>query len=144
MKTETKCFECLGPEHPSEESICNKGLTPQNYTLNQALDKYIERIKQDYLKGNALLAGTIQPISNVRNEMFVKFALGLHYKMGSMYIKVISGSGVHSFIVREDGSKFKKGDILKAATWRAPALNQARGNIFGEYRIRWTGAEYLR
>jgi hypothetical protein len=40
--------------------------------------------------------------------------------------------------------KFKKGDILMAAGWNAPARNAARGNILdGGYDINWTGACYL-
>ena len=39
---------------------------------------------------------------------------------------------------------FKKGDILKAASWSAPAKNRARGNILeGNYPIQWTGPLYL-
>lgn len=111
--------------------------------MKNALDLYLTEIKKDYLKWSPPGKGDeIQ--QKVRDESVARFFSGLRYKMGSMYIKVISGNGVHSFIVREDGPKFKKGDILKAATWRAPALNQARGNIFGEYHISWTGADYLK
>jgi hypothetical protein len=36
----------------------------------------------------------------------------------------------------------KEGDILKCASWKAPALNFIRGNILeGNYgNCRWTGA----
>jgi hypothetical protein len=40
-------------------------------------------------------------------------------------------------------SDIKKGDILKAASWNMPAQNAARGNIFGDYIVRWTGALYM-
>ena len=40
---------------------------------------------------------------------------------------------------------FKKGDVLKAASWAAPALNQPRGNVLeGNYPMQWTGPLYLR
>jgi hypothetical protein len=41
--------------------------------------------------------------------------------------------------------RFKKGDVLKAASWAAPALNQPRGNVLeGNYPMQWTGPLYLR
>ena len=44
-----------------------------------------------------------------------------------------------------DFKHFKKGDILKAAGYNAPALNSARGNILsGNYAIQWTGPLYLK
>ena len=60
---------------------------------------------------------------------------------GGRYIKIIRGSGVHCFVDKISG------DVLKAASWKAPAKH-ARGNIFdaknglgmmGEY-----GPAYLR
>ena len=47
--------------------------------------------------------------------------------------------------VRLAQEKFKKGDLLKAAGWAAPARNAARGNILkGGYVINWTGPLYLK
>ena len=64
---------------------------------------------------------------------------------GKKYIKVVQDTGVFCFIVKEALKHFRKGDILKAAGYNAPALNQARGNILdGNYRIQWTGPLYLK
>ena len=66
-------------------------------------------------------------------------------KEGKKYIKVVQDTGVFCFIVKENFKHFVKGDILKAAGWNAPALNQARGNVLaGNYRIQWTGPLYLK
>jgi hypothetical protein len=61
---------------------------------------------------------------------------------GKKFIKVLNNHAAHSFIVLEDDGKFNAGDILKAASWSAPAKNFARGNVInGEYgRISWAGA----
>ena len=64
---------------------------------------------------------------------------------GKKYIKIVQGNSVFCFIVKEDFKHFKKGDILKAAGFNAPALNQPRGNILtGNYPIQWTGPLYLK
>ena len=73
-----------------------------------------------------------------------------HVVPGTKYLKVVKNmygdsDSVHSFIVRTDVPKlgFVAGDILKAATWKAPATNYTRGNVFtpNTYveRARWTG-----
>ena len=81
-----------------------------------------------------------------------EFCKGLEVKLLRKWYKVINNDrngsrSVHSFIVKEDcvanGKNWKKGDILKASGWNAPALNQPRGNIFGDYKVAWTGALYL-
>ena len=63
------------------------------------------------------------------------------YKVNKKYIRVVCGGSVHCFVNLENG------DVLKAASWSAPA-KIARGNIFddnnglgsmGEY-----GPAYLR
>ena len=67
---------------------------------------------------------------------------GIEFEPGSKYVKVvkISAGGsrsVHSFVEKETGA------IWKAASWKAPAKNFARGNVFdaGTYlnRLEWTG-----
>ena len=64
--------------------------------------------------------------------------------MGKKYIKIVQDTGVFCFIVKEDFKHFKKGDILKAAGYNAPALNSARGNVLtGNYHIQWTGPLYM-
>lgn len=61
----------------------------------------------------------------------VKFA----YTEGKKYGKIESSNGgVFCFIVLgDDDPKFKKGDILKPASWRAPTRNFSRGNVANGY-----------
>jgi hypothetical protein len=63
------------------------------------------------------------------------------YVEGSRYIRVIRGGSAHAFIDRRNG------DVLKPATWKAPAKGM-RGNIFDESnglsRMTEHGPMYLR
>ena len=45
---------------------------------------------------------------------------------GRKYAKVVVGDSVHTFVNKENG------DILKAASFKAPAKNGVRGSIFAE------------
>lgn len=84
-------------------------------------------------------------LANHQKDMIVDFNTNLDYAVGKKYIKVISKGSVWGFIVNTDNDKkFKKGDILKAAGWNAPARNHARGNIIdGGYSVCWTGPYYM-
>ena len=63
---------------------------------------------------------------------------------GKKYIKIVQGTGVFAFIMKEDSGHLKKGDVLKAAGYNKPALNSARGNVLeGNYHIQWTGPLYM-
>ena len=96
--------------------------------MEQQLEIYKQKIIQDYN-------------SRCNNaEMQKEFADGIEIREGKKYYKVIGHRSVHSFIVKQDDAKFRKGDILKAASWAAPATNFARGNILEDFEIRWTGA----
>jgi len=108
--------------------------------MEVALDNLIDRIVEDYSRFT-------KDFDQPRLE---RFHAGLTVKEGKKYFKIIKGdieddqTMVWGFVVKEDTPKFKRGDILKAAGWAAPATNKARGNILGDdYTIRWTGPEYL-
>ena len=71
----------------------------------------------------------------------------LTFKKGSKFIKIQSGSSVWGFVCMYDGHfqglPIKRGDLMKPASWRAPAKH-SRGNIFdGTAKYKWTGPEYL-
>ena len=79
----------------------------------------------------------------------VEKKLELSLKPGRKFIKVVEGSRVWGFIAKVDGVHkgipMLKGDILKAATWRAPAKH-SRGSIFDSEMHKsfsWTGPNYL-
>ena len=102
------------------------------------INQLITDIKADYARWS-------KNMTSYRQEMIDEFNARVRVTEGKKYYKVIQGTSVWGFIVKEDGGKFRKGDILKAAGWNAPATNSARGNIIdGGYSIQWTGPMYLR
>jgi len=85
--------------------------------------------------------------SDISAKMNAEYAENFTITYGTKYIKITEkGGGVKAFVVGVDNDKkFKKGDILMAAGYNAPARNKARGNILdGGYPINWTGACYLK
>jgi hypothetical protein len=67
---------------------------------------------------------------------------GVEFAPGKKYVRIdtISGGGSRStfcFVEKENGN------IWRAASWRAPARNFIRGNVFDQAsyidRVRWTG-----
>lgn len=98
------------------------------------LVEYLDYIKADYAKWKT--------DSPYRDEFIADFNAGLRVEVGSKFIKVVSNGSAHSFICLRDMGKFTKGDILKAASWAAPAKNFPRGNTMSRNFgfVRWTGA----
>ena len=67
---------------------------------------------------------------------------GVEFDEGKKYVKIVTISGggsrsVYCFVEKENGN------IWRAASWKAPARNFVRGNVFDQKsyidRIRWTG-----
>jgi len=75
-------------------------------------------------------------------RMWDEYADGFTVEYNKKYVRISANNSVLGFIVAVDNDKkFKKGDILKPAGWKAPARNFARGNVLdGGYEIHWTGA----
>jgi hypothetical protein len=98
------------------------------------LEAYLDAIKADYAKW----LGTD---TDIRIEMIRQFNESLRVIDGNKYLKVVKNGSVHSFICKRDMGKFTTGDVLKAASWAAPARNFARANLFqGDFsKVRWTG-----
>ena len=102
-------------------------------SFDDAMDNLFVKIQEDYAKLN----------------MTHRTSLDLSLKMGRKFIKVVEGTRVWGFIAKVDGTHkgvpMLKGDILKAATWRAPAKH-SRGSIFDKEMHKsfsWTGPNYL-
>jgi hypothetical protein len=114
-----------------------------NEAMNIAVNELIEAIKTDYF--NFLTRMNDREPSTFAKEQMETFYDKIEVRPGNKYIKIIKDRSVWGFIVNtENDKKFRKGDLLKAASWAAPARNAARGNILdGGYRIQWTGPLYL-
>ncbi len=116
--------------------------------MQQQIEKLIEDIVTDYVNWQGICASKRNDTCNkVQKDMFDRFKSCLSFKEGKKYIKIFTeGGSVWGFVVNTDSdTKFRKGDILKAAGWNAPARNSARGNVLdGGYMIQWTGPLYLK
>jgi hypothetical protein len=99
--------------------------------LAMALIGYKDAIVSNYYNKWAPEAGVDVDVSR----------FGIEFEEGSKYVKVVSVSwnsrSVHSFVEKATG------DIWRAASWKAPARNFTRGNVFDQSsylnRTTWTG-----
>ena len=112
--------------------------------MQTQIENLLENIKADYI--NWTTHNGTKEISSYSQGQIDAFDDNVEVKHGKKYIKIVGGvsTGVWGFIVAtDDHPKFKKGVILKAAGYNNPATNAARGNLFEDYTIRWTGPLYL-
>jgi hypothetical protein len=110
--------------------------------LKKEIEKLIEAIVNDYFtwtERSIVANGWKHTTAEAKAD---EFRAGIEIKEGSKYIKIITDKSVWGFI-NKGNPKFEVGDLLKAATWSAPALNKARGNIFERYSVAWTGPHYI-
>ena len=115
--------------------------------FDRAIDRLVVGIGDDYQKWSSPLKSDTKSMCDIKKRMIGEFKDGIKLKNGQKYIKVITGTSVWGFIAKEDGLlkgiPHKKGDVFKAAGWRAPA-KWARGSIFsGKKFYSWTGPNYL-
>ena len=106
----------------------------------------------DYLKSNPIVAKFISKVNEERKQYYKHMdsmtdKTELTVEIGNKFIRLWQGTSCWGFISRVDGdlkgSPIKKGDLLKAATWKAPAKH-ARGNIIdGTAKYGVYGPEYL-
>ena len=100
--------------------------------LDLCIQEYVAHLQKDY--------------DSKGSNQFIEF----HYVTGRKYVHVymnhvgqfsIGQRSSHSWIMIDDDKKFKQGDILKSASWKAPARNFGRGNVLcgGFKHIRWCG-----
>lgn len=103
--------------------------------FSDAIDAYAKYIVDDYMNYSRGYTGTKQ--------------FEISFDRGSKFIKIVrttlgNARSVHSFVALEGNQRWPVGTILKSASWRAPAQNFARGNIFTPEKFRghisWTGA----
>ena len=104
-------------------------------SFDEAMDNLLVKIQEDY--------------DNWGSRTGIDKKLDLNLDKGRKFVKVIEGNRVWGFIAKVDGVHkgvpMLKGDILKAAGWRAPAKH-SRGSIFDSEMHKsfsWTGPNYL-
>lgn len=60
-----------------------------------------------------------------------KFRKRLSLTVGKKYIRIVNSGSAWGFVVNtHDDSKFAYGDVLKPASWKTPARNFSRHNVF--------------
>lgn len=106
-----------------------------------------------YLKTNKVVEKFLQEVDKKIGEYYDANLSNLPHPMirvelGNKFIKITSDNSCWGFISRVDdvlkGSPIKKGDLLKPASYKAPARH-ARGNILdGTANYGVYGPEYLK
>ena len=111
-------------------------------TLEEGISNMMSGAKADYERMST--SNFKKELTGYSKEQVDNWDNKTKVSQGKKYIKIVQDTGVFCFIAKEDFKHFKKGDILKAAGYNAPALNSARGNVLtGDYYVQWTGPLYM-
>ena len=122
-----------------------KQVTKQFTNIQDGIKNLIKAANADYCDRSYKEDGEI---SDHVLKMQEQFKNGWTIKEGKKYIGIYKTLGnqlsIWGGVVKEDGGRFKKGDILKAAGYGKYAMNAPRGNVLeGNFSVVWTGANYL-
>ena len=119
----------------SNTTKTEKTMTKNGLSFDDAMDNLLVKIQEDYDKWGSR--------SGINKKM------DLSLKPGRKFIKVVHDNSVWGFVSLVDGmhkgAPIKRGDIMKAAGWRA-AAKHSRGSIFDaemHKSFSWTGPNYL-
>jgi hypothetical protein len=97
----------------------------QEHDMDMALTQYMDKIQDSYSQWSKGAA-----------------RLQIRFDRGSKFYKCVVDTSAHSFICRKAHDKWQVGDVLKAATWSAPAKNFIRGNVLTQQynaNFSWAG-----
>lgn len=113
------------------------------YTLDQGVTEAVRIMQESYINLYKARADDNAFRKEYAKEQVAKFIETTRVEKGRNYIKVAADGSVKFFVVAKPTKGFKVGDILKAASWRAPATNFSRGNVCdGVFNLTWTGVNY--
>ena len=114
-----------------------------------SLKEYILSIKADYDAWKSRTGPSPAEMNDEERKIAEKDQLLVTLEVGSTYLRVVTEHHgirtLHSVIVNRPpkvaGKQFNVGDILKPASWRAPATNFTYGNVLsgGPRDLSWTG-----
>lgn len=111
-------------------------------TLDAGVAAYCEFLKEEYEK---FMNRSNLATPERKKEMIEEFNNSINVRKGKKYIKILANNSVKAFIVAKEDNMFNVGDLLKAASFAAPAKNAARGNVLeGKFSGTWTGPAYMK
>ena len=124
-----------------------KQVTKQFTDIKDGIKNLIKAANADYCDNRSYGS---EGKTEIRTKMEEQFKNGWKIKEGKKYIGIYKTLGnqqsIWGGVVKEDGGRFKKGDILKAAGYGTYTMVGAgrRGNVLeGNFSVSWTGANYL-